>query len=75
MMDSIEKNLILQGASAVEDQLQEGVPQALGAFAEAGVKVWMITGDKVGTARNIAVSCNLLKDESQMELVGADKIC
>ena len=57
----MENGLILQGATALEDGLQEGVPEALAQLTDAGIHVWMITGDKVGTAKNIAVACNLLK--------------
>ena len=57
----MESGLVLQGASAIEDGLQEGVPEALAQLSDAGIHVWMITGDKVGTAKNIAVACNLLK--------------
>ena len=57
----LEHGLILQGATAIEDSLQEGVPEALEELSNAGIHVWMITGDKVGTAKNIAVACNLLR--------------
>ena len=57
----IENGLILQGASAIEDSLQEGVPETLSQLSDAGIHIWMITGDKVGTAKNIAVACNLLR--------------
>lgn len=57
----MENSLVLQGATAIEDSLQEGVPEALAQLSDAGIHVWMITGDKVGTAKNIAVACNLLK--------------
>ena len=57
----MENGLILQGATAIEDGLQEGVPEALAQLTDAGIHVWMITGDKVGTAKNIAVAFNLLK--------------
>jgi len=56
----IEKGLLLQGGSAVEDELQAGVPETLRDLSKAGVKVWMLTGDKVGTAKNIAAACSLL---------------
>ena len=65
--DEMEKDLILQGATAIEDKLQEGVPDTLNKLSEAGIKVWMITGDKVGTAKNIALACSILKDEDVME--------
>ena len=37
------------------------MPEALEELSNAGIHIWMITGDKVGTAKNIAVACNLLK--------------
>ena len=58
---NVENGLILQGATAIEDSLQEGVPEALAQLTDAGIHVWMITGDKVGRAKNIAVACNLVK--------------
>ena len=59
--DLIEKNLILMGASAIEDKLQDGVPDTLSQLSSAGIKLWVLTGDKVETAINIGFSCNLLK--------------
>lgn len=50
----------LLGASAIEDKLQEGVPHALAQLTEAGISVWMLTGDNLSTGTNIALSCNLL---------------
>lgn len=46
--EEIEKNLILIGASAIEDKLQEGVPAAIANLALAGIKIWVLTGDKQG---------------------------
>ncbi|KAJ1624941.1 hypothetical protein T492DRAFT_844358 [Pavlovales sp. CCMP2436] len=60
LQGEIEKDLLLQGGSAVEDELQQGVPETLRDLSRAGVKVWMLTGDKVGTAKNIAAACHLL---------------
>ena len=56
----LESSLTLQGATAIEDKLQDGVPELLADLRTAGVKVWMLTGDKVGTAMNIARACNIL---------------
>ena len=55
-----EGRLTLQGATAIEDKLQDGVPSTLADLRRAGIKVWMLTGDKVGTAKNIATACNIL---------------
>lgn len=51
--DEIERGLTLVGASAIEDKLQEGVPEAIEKLEEANIKVWMLTGDKQETAINI----------------------
>jgi magnesium-transporting ATPase (P-type) len=58
----IERDLELIGVTAIEDKLQEGVPAAIETLLAAGMRVWMITGDKQETAVNIAVSCSLVKD-------------
>jgi len=46
--EEIEKNLKLLGATAIEDKLQDGVPQCIERLARAGIKIWVLTGDKVG---------------------------
>ncbi|ORY86933.1 hypothetical protein BCR37DRAFT_131180 [Protomyces lactucae-debilis] len=58
--DEIEQELVLLGGTAIEDRLQDGVPDAIALLAEAGIKLWVLTGDKVETAINIGYSCNLL---------------
>lgn len=57
---SMERNLTIVGATGVEDQLQEGVPETLSALSAAGIRVWMITGDKVETAVNVGISCGMV---------------
>lgn len=47
--------------TAVEDKLQDRVPQCIANFIEANIKVWMLTGDKLETAENIAYSCSLIQ--------------
>eukprot|EP00897_Mesotaenium_endlicherianum_P004048 jgi/Mesen1/3671/ME000202S02762 len=55
----IEKNLILLGCTAIEDKLQEGVPACIRSLKRAGIKIWVLTGDKMETAINIAYGvCN-----------------
>ena len=56
---SIEKDITLIGASAIEDKLQEGVPEAIKALRAAGIAVWVLTGDKAETAKNIGISCQV----------------
>ncbi|KAL2842245.1 hypothetical protein BJY01DRAFT_216819 [Aspergillus pseudoustus] len=64
---SIEQELMLIGGTAIEDKLQDGVPDTISLLADAGIKLWVLTGDKVETAINIGFSCNLLTNE--MELI------
>ncbi|XP_071513897.1 phospholipid-transporting ATPase ID isoform X3 [Panulirus ornatus] len=61
--EEIERDLILLGATAIEDKLQDGVPQTIANLAVAGIKIWVLTGDKQETAINIGYSCQLLTDE------------
>ena len=55
--EAIEKDLVLIGATAVEDKLQEEVESTLWTLREAGIKIWVLTGDKLETAVNISQSC------------------
>ncbi|KAL4948416.1 hypothetical protein BDW69DRAFT_92684 [Aspergillus filifer] len=64
---AIEQDLMLIGGTAIEDKLQDGVPDTISLLARAGIKLWVLTGDKVETAINIGFSCNLLTNE--MELI------
>ncbi|KAF8037556.1 hypothetical protein BT93_B0438 [Corymbia citriodora subsp. variegata] len=59
--DRIERDLILLGATAVEDKLQEGVPRCIEKLAQAQIRIWMLTGDKLETAVNIGYACGLLR--------------
>ncbi|KAJ2746909.1 hypothetical protein GGI20_000988 [Coemansia sp. BCRC 34301] len=62
--EDIERDLMLSGISAIEDRLQEGVPETIFKLRRAGIRVWMLTGDKVETAINIAKSCRLIDTEA-----------
>ena len=55
--DEIESNLTLIGATAVEDKLQEDVENTLETLRFSGIKIWVLTGDKIETAINISSSC------------------
>jgi hypothetical protein len=61
MSIEVSAELDLLGATAIEDKLQDGVPHALKQLLDAGIKVWVLTGDNVATAINIGISCNLLE--------------
>ncbi|CAH2351134.1 phospholipid-transporting ATPase Dnf1p [[Candida] railenensis] len=64
--DSVERELILLGGTAIEDRLQDGVPDCIALLAQAGIKLWVLTGDKVETAINIGFSCNLLGNDMEL---------
>ncbi|CAN3373146.1 phospholipid-transporting ATPase Dnf1p [Diutina rugosa] len=64
--DQIERELILLGGTAIEDRLQDGVPEAIQVLGEGKIKLWVLTGDKVETAINIGFSCNLLGNDMEL---------
>jgi phospholipid-translocating P-type ATPase (flippase) len=67
----IEVNLRLLGATAVDDKLQDGVPDTIASLMLAGIKVWVLTGDKQETAVNIGFSCRLLTSDMNVIMVNA----
>ncbi|CAE7424695.1 ALA3 [Symbiodinium microadriaticum] len=66
---AIERNLELIGITAVEDRLQDGVPETVAKVKSAGIRLWVLTGDKTETAVNIAYSCNLFTDKDTLAFV------
>ncbi|CAI5467554.1 unnamed protein product [Closterium sp. Yama58-4] len=70
--EEIEQGLTLLGATAVEDKLQQGVPEAIDRLAQAGIKIWVLTGDKLETAINIGFACSLLRDDMKQIVVSLD---
>ena len=67
----IEQDLNVLGSTAVQDNLQDGVPEALKSFKNAGINVWMLTGDKEETAVNIGFSSGLITNETQRLFINA----
>ncbi|KAG9449952.1 hypothetical protein H6P81_009917 [Aristolochia fimbriata] len=70
--DKIEKNLSLLGATAVEDKLQKGVPECIEKLAQAGINIWVLTGDKMETAINIGYACSLLRQGMKQIVITLD---
>lgn len=60
LAEEIEQNLTLTGVTAIEDKLQDKVPETIQEIRNAGINLWVLTGDKVETAVSIGYSCNLL---------------
>ncbi|OVA13709.1 Phospholipid-transporting P-type ATPase [Macleaya cordata] len=65
----IECKLNLLGATGIEDKLQDGVPEAIESLRQAGIKVWVLTGDKQETAISIGLSCKLLTPSMQQIII------
>lgn len=58
--------MFLLGATAVEDKLQEGVPDTIHTLQMAGIKIWVLTGDRQETAINIGMSCRLIGESMNL---------
>ena len=62
----VENDLFLIGTTIVEDKLQENVPETIRNLRFSNIKVWMLTGDKMNTAYNIGLSCNLINKDMEI---------
>ncbi|KAK7266090.1 hypothetical protein RIF29_18730 [Crotalaria pallida] len=71
-VDKMERDLILLGTTAVEDRLQSGVPECIDKLAQAGIKLWVLTGDKMETAVNIGYACSLLRQDMKRIVITLD---
>ncbi|KAL7680373.1 putative P-type ATPase, HAD-like superfamily [Plasmopara halstedii] len=71
--DQMESELELLGATAIEDRLQDGVPEAMEALAKAGISIWVLTGDMEETAINIGYACRLLHNDMERHVINAGK--
>ncbi|KAJ8753931.1 hypothetical protein K2173_000185 [Erythroxylum novogranatense] len=68
----IECELNLLGATAIEDKLQDGVPEVIESLRQAGIKVWVLTGDKQETAISIGLSCRLLTPDMEQIIINGN---
>lgn len=68
----IEHDLYLLGATAIEDKLQDGVPETIATLQTAGIKVWVLTGDRQETAINIGMSCKLISEEMTLLIINEE---
>ncbi|KEH38018.1 phospholipid-transporting ATPase, putative [Medicago truncatula] len=64
----IEKDSILLGATAVEDKLQNGVRECIDKLARAGIKLWVLTGDKIETSINVAYCVSQIRCQKRVNL-------
>ena len=72
--ETIEKDLELLGATAIEDKLQDGVPGCIEQLMRAGMAVWVLTGDKQDTAINIGQACSLLRDDMETHVININDL-
>ncbi|GAA5846250.1 hypothetical protein JCM3766R1_000765 [Sporobolomyces carnicolor] len=68
----IERDLFLLGATAIEDKLQDGVPDTIYTLQQAGIKIWVLTGDRQETAINIGLSCRLISESMSLVIVNEE---
>ncbi|XP_023416009.1 phospholipid-transporting ATPase VA isoform X3 [Cavia porcellus] len=68
----LETNLHLLGATGIEDRLQDGVPETISKLRQAGLQIWVLTGDKQETAINIAHACKLLDHDEEIITLNAE---
>jgi P-type E1-E2 ATPase len=62
LAEEVEKDFELLGSTAIEDKLQDEVGSTIRDIKSAGIQIWVLTGDKIETAINIGMSCELLND-------------
>ncbi|VDK38604.1 unnamed protein product [Taenia asiatica] len=70
----IEQDLELVGATAIEDKLQDEVPQTIANMLAAGISIWVLTGDKQETAINIGLSCRLISPEHVQLIINGSNL-
>ncbi|CDW86408.1 p-type atpase [Stylonychia lemnae] len=68
----MEKKLRYLGCTAIEDKLQDGVPQTIAMLIKADIRFWMLTGDKLETAIEIAKSCRIILEGNQVMVLSTN---
>ncbi|XP_057715089.1 probable phospholipid-transporting ATPase VD isoform X2 [Corythoichthys intestinalis] len=70
--ERLESNLTLLGTTGIVDRLQEDVPSTIESLQRAGIKIWVLTGDKQETAVNVAYACKLISPADQILTVNCE---
>eukprot|EP00930_Biecheleria_cincta_P077727 TRINITY_DN6502_c0_g1_i2.p1 TRINITY_DN6502_c0_g1~~TRINITY_DN6502_c0_g1_i2.p1 ORF type:complete len:1452 (+),score=232.40 TRINITY_DN6502_c0_g1_i2:80-4435(+) len=70
--EKVEQQLQILGATAIEDKLQDGVPETIRKIRIAGIRLWVLTGDKLETAIEIGYSTNVLSQDMDIEVLEED---
>ncbi len=69
LYDEYETNMTYVGSTAIEDKLQNGVPETIEMLIKANIKLWVLTGDKQETAIEIGKSCKLIQPDMRLEIL------
>jgi magnesium-transporting ATPase (P-type) len=64
--EALERGSVLIGATAIEDKLQPNVAATIGVLREAGISTWMVTGDKLSTAKQVGGACGLIRSGEEL---------
>mmetsp|Transcript_41346 Transcript_41346/g.62992 ORF Transcript_41346/g.62992 Transcript_41346/m.62992 type:complete len:154 (-) Transcript_41346:1632-2093(-) len=67
--EELEWDFEMVGSTAIEDKLQDEAAEVIEHIKEAGIKLWVLTGDKIETAINIGFSCKLLDEEMEIFII------
>ncbi len=67
--EMIEKDLFLLGATAIEDKLQDGVPETIRTLQQAGIKFWILTGDRLEAAISVGIGCKLISLDMSLLII------
>lgn len=70
----MEKGLGYLGCTAIEDKLQEGVPETIATIIQADIRFWVLTGDKLETAIEIAKSCKIIEPDTLTVTLSAQSL-
>jgi phospholipid-translocating ATPase len=74
LADEFERGVRLIGATAIDDKLQDDVPHTIESLRKAGIKVWVLTGDKVETAISIGYSCSMLNNNMDLLKIQSNNV-
>ncbi|PAV87758.1 hypothetical protein WR25_03790 [Diploscapter pachys] len=70
--DQIEFDLQILGVTGIEDRLQDGVPETIVSLRKAGIQIWILTGDKLETAQNIATASGLFNENRPIRVINGE---
>ncbi|EQC33287.1 hypothetical protein SDRG_09268 [Saprolegnia diclina VS20] len=73
LQNEMEAGLTLLGTTAIEDRLQDEVPETIRLLSKAGIALWVLTGDMEETAINIGFACSLLTNDMERYVINAKR--